>query len=218
MANCQLREVELTRHVRTEAGAARYHKPIGTPLGGASRGKTKVTTATKTISRKRAAPGKMSPSIAHKEKVFKYSATNTEYHGTDEKPIPKASAKMVSKVRAEIKQNEITTKLDQLIKAQHEPERRAEMAKVAEQRLAALKTIDGPGTPKSKLAKIITSLPGFKQHFAKLAKSDKLKAAKNAASLKTVVEGFITGVMHSLAGMTVAAIIAGGGLKALGLG
>lgn len=55
----QLKDIELTRHVRTEAGVRKYHKPIGTPLGGGH-------TPTKKIvhEAKRVGPAKSSKPVA----------------------------------------------------------------------------------------------------------------------------------------------------------
>lgn len=70
----QLKDIELTRHVRTEAGVRKYHKPIGTPLGGGH-------TPTKKIvhEAKRVGPSKSSKPVA---KVAGASLTPGAFHKT----------------------------------------------------------------------------------------------------------------------------------------
>lgn len=63
-------DIDLTRHVRTPAGVAYFHKPIGSPIGGGSGARTalKVTTTTPDWQNLPFSSGKVGPTNAEKVK------------------------------------------------------------------------------------------------------------------------------------------------------
>lgn len=241
----KLRDVELTRHVRTPAGVARFHKPIGTPLGGKATRSVKkvvgearptpmkaahvtlkaapVVSAKKRIKMPPEAKNMKAPKAAGEQTVKIAAASPVDEKArwlmAGAKHIPgKQSAELRSRLTSTLN----TAKIDAALKTVKDPQKRAALQTMADQRKRALKVVDEEfdktdmNNPKAR-NKFFAKLTSIMPALKKRLTKDKVKAIKDKAATRKIIDSTIDALVHNFVITGLLTFASLGGIHLLGI-